>query len=591
MIDVNAPTVRYTTYFPPQLEPSLKKKLEHTSILKRLEPRPPLTLFALEKRAQKDVKEMLETLETNGYFESDVSFKMTENEDQHMIMFHIETGPLYIFSGFDIHYEDHLPSHMIHLNELNLPLKKGDPVDLEKAMDIGRKIAKYWRTQGYPFAKALDMKGIKNASHKSLHLIFSIRLGPKSIFGKTTINGLTRLEPSFVLNRLDYEEGTVYNEKCIDSSRKALIETGLFNEITLQPSPQQENRESSAVPIDIHLKEGPPRRIGGGVKYASSDGFSGRVFWRHDNFLGKGESIETKMITGKKRNEARIAFSKPDYGLKKQTLYTALSGTEDITRAYRSKSGKGAFGFTYDITSVLQLSYGIDYEISKIKRNKRITYSRLLGVPFIGEFDSTNSILNPTEGFKVRIKTNPYVGKYAGNNGFWVNEVFASTYIHPKIQSIEESENIFVLAAWGKAGVISSSSTEYVPPTKRLYSGGGNSVRGYGYQLLGPIDSRTTPIGGLSVIEFGSEARFAITETIGAVVFAEAGSVGLKRIPKMNGDNLLWGTGVGVRYFTGIGPIRFDLSFPMKRRIDPGSSRHKKMDAPFQFYISIGQAF
>ncbi len=585
---VNERAARYITIFPSDLEPHLKTKLENASILKRLEVRPPLTPFALEKRAEKDVKELTETLETLGYFDGKVHFEIKKEEDLYVIYFSITPGPLYTFSGFEIHYNGPLPPHMIRLDELNLSLKKGDAVNLEKAQDLGRKIAKYWRTKGYPFAKALDMKGVKNEHERTILVIFNISLGPKGTFGSTKVEGLTHLDERFVLNRLDYKEGDLYDEKRVDSSRKALLETGLFNEVTLTPKESSDEK----TPLLIHLKEGPARSIGGGAKYETSYGVSGRIFWRHDNLLGKGESLETKLTLGRRKNEAKLAFSKPDFILKRQTLYSALSLTEEKNRPYHSKSAKVAGGLSYDATPFLQFSYGLDYEVSRIKRNGIRTRSNLLGVPLILDYDSTNSLLNPVEGLKCRIKTNPYRGKYIGHNGFWLNEIFASTYFHPKIQTIEEADNIFVLATWGKVGVIyGQENVQFIPPNKRFYSGGGNSVRGYGYQLLGPLDSNATPIGGLSVLEFGTEARFPLSEKVGAAAFIEAGSVGLQRIPKLNSSNLLWSGGIGIRYFTGIGPIRFDISVPFKRRRDPSSSKGKKIDAPFQFYISVGQAF
>ncbi|MBX9977269.1 MAG: BamA/TamA family outer membrane protein, partial [Alphaproteobacteria bacterium] len=522
-VTIDEKTLRYKTHFPKNINPKLLNHLKKASILKRLEVRPPLTPFALEKRAEKDVKELLETLDTHGYFEGDVRFNMNKNGDVYEIDVIIEEGPLYRFSGFDIQYEGHLPEHSIDLNELNLPLKKDDPVNLEKALEIGKKIAKYWRTKGYPFAKALDMKGIKNVDHKTIKLIFNIRLGPKGSFGQTIIDGLEHLDPIFVNNRLDYVKGKIFDEKLLESTRKTLIETGLFNEITLQPHPNNTDQTDiqsnisngislddcniHSIPIHLHLKEGPPRSIGGGAKYSSAYGFSGKVFWRHDNAFGKGESVETKFTAGKRKNEAKVGFSKPDFGLKKQTLYAALSATEEFTRAYHSKAGKSTLGFAYDISREYQLNYGIDYEIAQFKRNKIVTHSKLLGIPFIAEYDSTNNILNPIEGIKARLKTNPYVGKYAGKNGFWVNEIFASTYFHPSIRALEESDNIFVLATWGKAGVIAAKDVNTIPPSKRFYSGGGNSVRGYGFQLLGPFDNAATPTGGLSIVEFGTEAR------------------------------------------------------------------------------------
>ena len=132
-------------------------------------------------------------------------------------------------------------------------------------------------------------------------------------------------------------------------------------------------------------------------------------------------------------------------------------------------------------------------------------------------------------------------------------------------------------------------SLDFVPPNKRFYAGGGGSVRGYGHQLLGPLDTQNVPLGGRSLAEVGTELRIKTTETIGFVTFLEGGSVSVNKMPDFRGRNMLWGTGFGARYYSAVGPIRLDIAFPLKRRKDPSSG--KAIDAAFQFYISVGQAF
>jgi len=579
--------IPYTTHFEGDFPNDLKPIIEKASILRRLEKRPPLTVFALEKRAEKDMKEITEELNIYGYFDAKASFTMVENDKAQEITVKVTAGDFYTLSHLGIQYEGEDPEITLDPASMNSALAMGSQVNLKKAEDAARKVAKYFRNHGYPFARALDLKGDLDKKEKTAKIFFVIKLGPKAVFGKTTVEGLTGLSETFVRNRFDYAEGDPFNEGKMDDTRKALTETGLFNDINIQAV--EEDPSSKTAKIHVRLKEGPPRSFGFGGKYSSFDGFSGRTFWRHDNAFGGGESFESSAILGKKKSEAKLALSIPDFLAPKQTLYNALTVINEKTRAYKVQSGKIAAGLSRDISDIWALSYGVEFELARIKKNSVISHSRLFSVPVILELDTTKDILNPREGMKLRLKSTPYFGKYEGKNGFWTNEAFTSLYMGPKSQEGSDNDNATLLATWAKGGHITASSVNFVPPTKRFYSGGGNSVRGYGYQLLGPLDDKRTPIGGISLVEFGVEPRIKITEQFGMIAFAEAGTVGLKNTPRFDSQNLLWGVGIGARYYTGIGPVRFDLGFPLKRRQTPGS--RKKVDAPFQFYISVGQAF
>lgn len=585
--------IPYTITFNNGIPHDILMIAQKASILSRLKNRPPLTLTALDKRAIKDKVEIEEALGIHGYFDAKASFTVNDKISPVNIDMSIDAGDLYHFSGFDIEYKEARPSPKLDLNDLNIKIKKGDPVNLDHAQDIAKKIAKYYRTKGFPFARTLDFKGHIDRTKKTLHLVFQITLGPKAYFGKTTIIGLSHLRTSYVKNRLTWKEGEIYDERKVDESRTNLIESGHFNEVNLQPAPAtsitRKDNAVDAAPMDLKLTEGPSKSVGGGLKYGTSDGWSGKVFWRHDNVAGGGEGFESKLEVGQRKKELRLSYSIPDFLYKDQTLLTSVAGIERKTRAFRSKVIEGSGILSIDLTKHLELSYGIEGEFGTIKRNAIERKVKLISTPVGLNFDSTENLLNPKMGVRAKAKTTPYFGQYQKNRSFWVNELFASTYLSPSQEILEVNDNVHVFALWGKLGHITTENFEFIPPTKRFYSGGGNSVRGYGYQLLGPLDNKRTPIGGRSVTEFGGEYRLPVSEKFGLAAFLEAGSVGLTNTPKLNRQNLLWGTGVGVRYYTGIGPIRFDFAIPTKRRTD--QDKRSKIDAPFQFYVSIGQAF
>ncbi|MDP5012536.1 MAG: BamA/TamA family outer membrane protein, partial [Alphaproteobacteria bacterium] len=159
--------------------------------------------------------------------------------------------------------------------------------------------------------------------------------------------------------------------------------------------------------------------------------------------------------------------------------------------------------------------------------------------------------------------------------------------VYLPIKQNELGEGQFVLAGFAKAGTLFINDFTKTPPNKRFYAGGASSIRAYSYQMVGPLTG-TTPVGGRSMAEYGAEVRARVSESIGLATFFEAAAVTTKRTPEFGKKDTLYGAGVGIRYFSGFGPIRFDLAFPFTRRKDANG---KRIDSPYQFYISVGQAF
>jgi translocation and assembly module TamA len=133
-----------------------------------------------------------------------------------------------------------------------------------------------------------------------------------------------------------------------------------------------------------------------------------------------------------------------------------------------------------------------------------------------------------------------------------------------------------------RVGTIQGPETSELPANKRFYAGGGGSVRGYAFQLAGPLDASGDPLGGSSVLEASLETRWRLTDKIGIVPFVDGGTVYQQPYPDFS-EEFFWAAGVGLRYFTIAGPIRLDVAFPLNRR--PG------IDDAYQFYVSLGQAF
>ena len=137
-----------------------------------------------------------------------------------------------------------------------------------------------------------------------------------------------------------------------------------------------------------------------------------------------------------------------------------------------------------------------------------------------------------------------------------------------------------MIAARIKAGALVGPSLAEIPPDKLFFAGGGGSVRGYGFKSIGVDDGTGVVTGGRYLIEGSLEARAKVTQDIGVVAFVDGGYVAADRFPEL--EDLRIGAGVGVRYYTGLGPLRLDLALPLNKRAT---------DPDYAIYVGIGQSF
>jgi translocation and assembly module TamA len=144
-----------------------------------------------------------------------------------------------------------------------------------------------------------------------------------------------------------------------------------------------------------------------------------------------------------------------------------------------------------------------------------------------------------------------------------------------------DAEGRTVLAARLGFGSIVGPDLFEIPGNHRLYAGGANSVRGYEFESLSP-QAFGRPIGGRSMIDGSIEARIKLTDTIGIVPFVDAGMAFEPSLPDFGEQKRAIGVGIGLSYYTAIGPIRLDIATPLDRQYG---------DRPVVLYVGIGQAF
>jgi len=366
----------------------------------------------------------------------------------------------------------------------------------------------------------------------------------------------------------------VFDRAQLDQYRTALLTTRLFQSVSVEPddAPGPDGR----LGVLVSVGEGPPRSIGAGVRYSTEDGPGARLSWEHRNLFGRAEKLRANLDIGLYEQSAELLFEKPRFFHPDQSLRLSVEAALSDQAAYQGMSLESSAALDRRLTDHWRVSVGVTGEVAELKDHGEIRQSFLVGLPLGATWDSTDDLLDPTEGARLGLTLTPYTGavENAGMT-FGVADVTGSTYWAPL-----ESDRL-VLAGRTRLASLMGAETTDVPATRRLYAGGGGSVRGYGHQMIGPLDDDDDPLGGRSAMELGLEARIKVTDSIGVVPFLEAGAVSDSTWPDF-AEPIQYAAGLGGRYYTDFGPLRVDVGVPLNPR---------DADDYFQIYISLGQAF
>lgn len=586
--------VEYTTKFEylDQSE-SFKSQLEEISYLKSFQDKPTQTLDELKWRAERDRVQLENFLHTKGYMASDVSVTVPEMDEQNpkpiTVIVKVLASSQYKYADIVIQPEDEVPSWW-HINfAKTLNVQQGLYVDYEDIQSAQDKLERSAKNRGRSWASCKKPLLDLNKEKKDAQLIFPIKFGSEARFGLTRIEGLENVPESFVRNRLLWVRGNIFDQRLVDQTKEKLIDTLLFGEVDIHLTPSE--TDPSVVNIRVSLKESPARSIGVGLRYATSEGIGGRVFWKHKNAFGKAYTMGVSARRTKFETRTEAEWTVPDFLAPHQELHQLIFNSIERKRAYRGRIYGGEFMVGRPLWSPQWSGeLGVLLDRARVRQDQTYYNTRLIGSAAALRFDGSNDFLDPVSGLRFSGWGAPYWGTVNHQPRSFVTTRFnVSGYI-----PFRREKNVYpplVLAGFARLGKIMGKGVSDIPPHQRFYSGGADSIRAYGPQLIGPLDKNNTPLGGMFLSEYGAELRARPSEKVGFALFAEAGvltSHGLSGTLDHFKEKALWGVGGGVRYFTPLGPLRFDVAFPMKRR---RNEHGKVIDAPYQFYISFGQAF
>jgi translocation and assembly module TamA len=569
--------VAYETTVEGVPEDGLRRLLEKTSQLIALESDPPLTPAGLERRARDDRERLRRALRSEGFYAGKVAIRVDTDPSPAQVTIKVESGPVYLLAEADVVYTAEIPAEARpprDITDLD-GLETGMAARAPRIIAAQNQILTRLGQTGFPNPRIAKREAVVDHDTRTLRVTWRVDPGPYVDFGVLRVRGLDRVETGYVRAFRAWTPGQTYDERKVAETRRALMATNLFAGIEVtRPAPEQGRQ-----PIVFTFTEREQRSVGVAGRFSTAEGPSASAFWEHRNAFGRDENVRATLDLGLINQEIAGIFSKPRFWQADQTLNSELRLKRQSTEAFSERTLASTAELDRQLTEIWSAALGGSLEATVTDDNKGERTFILAGAPGRVERDSRDDPLNPTEGSRLRLLATPYAVTLDETEAFLRSELHGAGYL------AVDTDDRLVLAARGRVGSLIGPPTSDIPASKRFYAGGGGSLRGFDFQSVGPLDLSNDPLGGRSVIEASVEARWRVVESIGIVPFLDAGNVFDTPIPGKRSDNdarLRLAAGLGLRYFTPIGPLRLDVARAIDRR---------KVDAPFELYISFGQAF
>jgi outer membrane protein insertion porin family len=467
--------------------------------------------------------------------------------------------------------------------------------------DLAELQAKYGDL-GYAYTNVIPRWNF-NEKDKKVNLVFEIDKGSKVYFGKFTMVGNAKTRDKVIRREMKVVEGELYNETRRRQSLENIQRLGFFEEVNFKTSTPTDQLD--VMNVDVMVKERNTGQVQVSAGYGTTSGmtFGGSV--QQTNFLGRGQNLGVSMQLTSETSVYDFTFTEPYFEDSLWSLGFRAFMSSDTGRAdYDSRKAGGSVSLGHPIWDNWRFTTSYGYtttQLSPIYDNTRHVYvtdydlfplntaegdASTVGAAI--DYDTRNDRFRPSKGIYARVGYN-----YTGVGGNLKYDRFDA--------SVKYFKNIFWDVVFRNSlsyGKIQSLDADRGAPFNELFLlGGPYSLRGYRYAKVGkmkrsskifndlttfdptynptPVSEKTAEerawrfYGGEQMVQYQGEMQFPLIREADmfGVLFYDVGQAGdgLRLGSDANGEGIFADWGLGVRWFSPIGPLRFEWGFPLNR--------------------------
>jgi translocation and assembly module TamA len=535
----------------------------------------------IDRRSRADAELLAELLRSRGYYDAAVMPRIEATQAMIQVVLEAEPGRQYTFGSVELPGLEAAGEPAVSLRQA-FSVQPGEPVIAQDVLDAGTALQLALGEEGFASAEIGEQQVEIDHQSFTASLVLPVQPGPVARFGEISVSGQPPFSPRHVETIARFEPGDPFKRSEVNDLRRALIATGLIAtaDVRLVPSADRQTMN-----VDVRLEPAPMRTVAGELGYGTGEGVRAEASWQHRNFVNPEGALTIRGVAGTQEQLVSAELRRSNFRRRDQVLDILALASNVDRDAYRAKtlqlSGlierqsniiwRKKWTWSYGADLIATDERGIFDDLS----NKETRTFFIAALPLSLRYDGSNDLLDPTTGFRLGGRISPEISAHGGKFTYGRVQIDASAY-RPVSDSV-------VVAGRIRVGTIVGAKASEIAPSRRFYSGGGGSVRGYGYQQLGPRDDFDDPIGGRGLAEFSLEARVRLSAfggNFGIVPFLDGGSLTTDVTPDVG--KWQFGAGIGMRYHSSFGPIRLDVGTPLNRRSG---------DARVAVVVSLGQAF
>lgn len=582
----------YTVVIAPTGVAALDEVLADSATLATLREVAPAGPFALVARARGDEPRLQQAAASFGYYAARLRLRVAGRtvDDPALpavldgtagsvaVTIAVDPGPLYQLRRITLRNigGDHIPDAAGQA----LGIARGDPAVAINVLAATDRMLLALQKQGFALAKVSAPQAFQFDDARAIDVAYEIDAGPRVVIGPVTVLGLQQVDPEFVRRRVRVEANERYDPDRIEAARQDLAAIGVFATVRVRAA--ERLGLDGRLPVAFDVTERKRHAVGVTAAYSTDLGGSVGATFQHRNLFGAAERLDLgaaiTQIGGSASKgigyNATAALTKPDVWRRDQAVTVSAQAVRESLQAYDRTAVLAGGVLSRKIGTSWVVGAGVQAQQSRITQEKTMRDYTLVGLPLTVRYDGIGpaALLEPVQGIKAQVSVTPTADLGQRGGQFTILQAGGSAYA----DLAAPGQTVVAVRVLGARVV--GATTLQLPPDQRLYAGGGGTVRGYRYQSIGPQFASRRPIGGTSLLAGTVEIRQRIGD-FGVAAFVDAGRVGGGT---SQGGGVKAGAGLGVRYYTAIGPIRVDVAVPLNKQ---------RGDDAFEFYVGIGQAF
>ncbi len=537
------------------IEGKLKTNVEQYLSLTQMTNHPKLTVARLKQLFKKSLQEIQQGLRPLGYYNSEIQSELTHTKTQWTANYKIILGNPIKISNIDIQLLGAGQADADLQTMPEFPLKVGDTLRHSQYNKGKQALLKWVYDKGY-LDSQFTVKQLKvYPDHNQADIILHLNTGSKYFIGNINFDQHL-FSQAFLSRYIPKPLPFVYSNHTLLTLYQNLYQSQYFDIVDIQP--QQAQAKDNMMPVEVYLKPKVPHRIATGIGFGTDTGFRTNLQWNWRYLNAQGHYLQTNLALSQIKagfsTEYVIPLEKPlTEQLKFSFGYQNEFGTENASSAWKLGGSKTkVLDWQYRNSHWLQtLSLHYLYETFEAGELTEETSSFLM----IGsryQYRWSNDKIYPSKGLSFDFFTQAGLEPLLSSTSF-VQTRLISQWIFPLVKKHRMRFKTDLATTW-------VDNFDLLPKSLRFFAGGDNSIRGYGYEELGPVDEQNDVIGGKHLFITTVEYDYRLLPDWIVGLFYDGGNAS----SSLSDWQWFSGVGVGIAWLSPIGKVRLDLAFPLE---------------------------